>query len=116
MQHAETPGNPGEPVGLDLRKQSHRRGSYQKVLDARKRPVRGLWVRNGRYYARVALPHPGTDATQVRRVPLEGTTTVAAAQAALRRLLTQREDQALPRAAADSQVQGLRRGLLCPLR
>lgn len=96
MQHAETPGNPGDPVGLDSRKQSHRRGSYQKVLDARKRPVRGLWVRNGRYYARVALPHPGTDATQVRRVPLEGATTVAAAQAALRRLLTQREEQTLP--------------------
>lgn len=59
MQHAETPGNPGAPVGRVLRKHSHRRGSYQKVLDARKRPVRGLWLRNGRFYARVALPHPG---------------------------------------------------------
>ncbi|MEN9574805.1 MAG: hypothetical protein RL514_2660 [Verrucomicrobiota bacterium] len=90
------PGNPQAPVGHDLRKHSHQHGNYQKVLDARKRPVRGLWVRNGRYYARVTLPHPGTDATQVRRVPLEAATTVAEAQAALRRLLTQREDQTLP--------------------
>jgi len=25
----------------------HRRHSYQKVLDGRKQPLRGLWVRNG---------------------------------------------------------------------
>ena len=26
---------------------------YQKVKDERKRPIRGLWVRNGRYYAQI---------------------------------------------------------------
>ena len=77
-------------------KRPYRRGAYQKVLDASKRPVRGLWVRNGRYYARVAVPELGTGVTKVCRVPLEAAGTDAEAQAALRRLRTQREDKSLP--------------------
>jgi hypothetical protein len=35
---------------------SHRRHSYQKVLEGRKQPIRGLWTRNGSYIARVRVP------------------------------------------------------------
>ncbi|MBI5800262.1 MAG: tyrosine-type recombinase/integrase [Verrucomicrobia bacterium] len=66
------------------------------MLDARKQPVRGLWVRKGRYYARLAIPDPDTGVTKVRRVPLEAAKTDAKARAALGRLRTQREDQDLP--------------------
>ncbi|MEN9574764.1 MAG: hypothetical protein RL514_2619 [Verrucomicrobiota bacterium] len=86
MQSRETPGNPGTPVGSVLNKRPHRPATYQKVLDARKHPVRGLWVRNGRYYARLAIPDPDTGVTQIRRVPLEAAESDAEAQAALRRL------------------------------
>lgn len=96
MQPSETPGNPGAPVGSVLSKRPHRPATYQKVLDARKHPVRGLWVRKGRYYARLAVPDPDTGVTQVRRIPLEAATSDAEARAALNRLHTQREDQDLP--------------------
>lgn len=72
------------------------RSVFQKVRDARKRPIRGLWVRNGRYYARLSVQDPNSGQKQVRRVPLEGIETVAQAQAELRRLLTLREENQLP--------------------
>lgn len=96
MQRDATPGNPGAPADNMEGKRPSRRGTYQKVHDARKRPVRGLWVRNGRYYARVAVQNPGTGIAKVLRVPLEKAGTDAEAQAALRRLLIQREDRSLP--------------------
>ena len=34
---------------------SSHRYSYQKVVDNRKHPVRGLWRRNGKYYARLTV-------------------------------------------------------------
>jgi len=73
----------------------HHGGTYQKVLDGRKRPIRGLWNRNGRYYARVSVEDPATGVKKVRRVPLSAAS-VAQAQAELRRLLTKREDNELP--------------------
>jgi hypothetical protein len=39
---------------------NRRKLQYKKVFDARKRPVRGLRVRNGRYYARRAIEGPKT--------------------------------------------------------
>jgi hypothetical protein len=33
----------------------HRAAAYIKVLDKRKQPIRGLWVRNGRYYAQFTV-------------------------------------------------------------
>ena len=61
---------------LDSR--SQRAGTYHKVLDGRKRPIRGLWKRNERFYARLAITDPETGKTDVRRVPLEGVTTARA--------------------------------------
>jgi hypothetical protein len=73
----------------------HGRAAYQKVFDARKRPIRGLWRRNDRFYARISVEDPTCGRKEVRRVPLDGAQTVAQAQAELRWLLTKRDENAL---------------------
>lgn len=93
MQANATKSNGHDQIGQDFQ---HRGATYQKVLDARKRPIRGLWVRNGRYYARLAVENPENGRKSVRRVPLEVAQTVAQAQTELRRLLNQREEKSLP--------------------
>jgi integrase len=80
----------------DVSKQSHAAAPYQKVVDGRKRPIRGLWIRGSRYYARIAVEDFNTGQKAVRRVPLEGATSVTQAVTQMRRLLTRREDNALP--------------------
>lgn len=84
---------------------SHRRQShgpnFAKALDGRKRPIRGLWVRNGRFYARLNLENPVTGIKKTRRVPLADkdgnrVQTVVQAVAELKRLQTQRADGTLP--------------------
>jgi integrase len=74
----------------------HRASRYNKVLDQRKRPIRGLWERNGRYYAQITVEDQNTGLKQVKRVPLEGATTSAQAVAKFQELLTQRRKGALP--------------------
>lgn len=74
----------------------HRRATYTKVLDKRKRPIRGLWERNGRYYAQLTVEDQQTGVKQVKRVPMEGVGTEAQAVAKLQELLTQRRKGALP--------------------
>jgi integrase len=77
---------------------------YQKVRDGRKRPIRGLWVRNGRYYAQMTVKDPNKGTKSVRRVPLEveengvkrPVATVPEAVASKGRLDVQRADNALP--------------------
>jgi len=65
-------------------------------MDKRKRPIRGLWERNGRYYAQLTVEDQVTGIKQVRRVPLEGVGTDAQAVAKLQDLLTQRRKGAMP--------------------
>jgi hypothetical protein len=72
-----------------------RRQGYQKVKDGRKQPIRGLWVRNGKFYARMTV-EDAAGVKKVRRVSLEGTRTVAEAVAAMRKLQIQREENELP--------------------
>jgi integrase len=77
---------------------------YQRVRDGRKRPIRGLWVRNGRYYAQMTVKDPDTGKKEVRRIPLEveengvkrPVATVPEAIAAKGRLEVQRADNTLP--------------------
>ena len=57
----------------------HRPATYRKVLDKRKRPICGLWERNGRDYAQLTVEDQNTGLQQVKRVPLEGATTDAQA-------------------------------------
>jgi len=40
------------------------------VLDGRKRPIRGLCKRNGRFYGRLTVTDDATGKKSVRRVPL----------------------------------------------
>jgi hypothetical protein len=49
----------------------HRRGNYSKVFDQRKRRVRGLWERNGAYYAQITVADEATGKKTVRRTRLE---------------------------------------------
>ncbi len=74
---------------------------FTKVLDGRKHPVRGLWLRNGRYYAQLRFEDGTTGQTKTRRVPLLDNDklpvqTTAQAVAELARLKTNRADNDLP--------------------
>lgn len=65
MQGNETPfdGQKAAKLGKTaVFKRTHAPEPYQKVLDGRKRPIRGLWIRGSRYYARIAVEAstPGT--------------------------------------------------------
>ena len=71
-------------------------------MDGRKQPIRGLWIRGARYYARLNVENPLTGIKKNRRVPLidkdgNPVQTVAQAVAELKRLQTQRSDNALRR-------------------
>lgn len=82
------------------RQRSHG-GNFSKVLDGRKQPIRALWVRNGRYYAQLKIENAITGLKKTRRVPLNGpdgqpVQTAAQAVTELKRLQTQRTDNALP--------------------
>lgn len=73
-----------------------RKLQYKKVLDARKRPIRGLWIRNGRYYARLAIEDPKTNKSRSRRVPLDGVDSPAKALAELNKLRQLKRENTLP--------------------
>jgi integrase len=78
----------------------HRPAPYRKVFDERKRRVRGMWERNGSYYAQMTIPHPTTALPVVRRVRLEDkdgnpVTSLAQAKLVMARLQVQREDETL---------------------
>lgn len=86
-----------EPDGN--KSQSHA-PSFAKVLDGRKSPIRGLWVRGGRFYARLNVENPVTGIKKTRRVALvdkdgSAVQTVPQAVAELRRLQTHRADNTL---------------------
>src|ERR1017187_3787111 len=76
--------------------------SFAKVLDGRKQPVRGLWQRNGRFYAQISGQDFSTGLKRVRRVPLvntEGNPVESVAQAIteINRLRTHRSEDTLPK-------------------
>jgi integrase len=72
-----------------------RGATYQKVFDGRKQPVRGLWVRNGQFYARLSV-EDATGRKSTIRKRLEGAQTVPQAQKALAALLGKRDRNSLP--------------------
>ena len=97
------PNEPKSRVGINTveHRSSRHSPTFAKVLDGRKNPIRGLWVRNQRFYAQLAFEDPNTGEKQVRRVPLvdrDGNAVVTAAQAKteLDRLKTKRADNNLP--------------------
>ena len=83
-------------IGTVVSHSQHRAAKYTKALDQRKRAIRGLWERNGRYYAQITVEDTNTGIKRVKRVPLEGASTSAQAVAKFQELLTQRRKGALP--------------------
>ena len=82
------------------KRQSHAT-TFSKVLDGRKQPIRGLWERNGRYYAQITLENQISGEKTVRRVPLKDkdgkpVETVPQALAEMKRLQVKRTDNELP--------------------
>lgn len=83
MQPAETPSKPSKRHG----------SSYSKVLDNRKHPVRGLWRRNGVFYARMTVEDQ-EGKKKVAWIKLAAASP-AEAQTELRKVLTEREGNEL---------------------
>jgi integrase len=78
----------------------HGGGRYSKVFDRRKRRIRGLWERNGAYYAQLTVVDENTGKKVVRRTRLEdadGTPVGTPAEAAkvMNKLKARREDNPL---------------------
>jgi len=75
--------------------------SFAKVLNGRKQPIRGLWVRNGLYYAQLKIEDLQSGLKKTRRVSLidkdgQPVRSVKEAEEELRRLQVQRSDNLLP--------------------
>ena len=70
--------------------------AYQKVFVDRKRRVRGLWKRNGCFYARLNLVDGTTGHKSTHRVRLDAARTVAEARIALQDLQKDRREDKLP--------------------
>jgi integrase len=83
-------------TGSSVSARQHREKPYQRVRDERKRPIRGLWIRNQRYYAQLTLDDEHTGQKRVRRVPLEGAATPAQAKQKFDELLVNRRQGRLP--------------------
>lgn len=69
---------------------------FKKVLNNRGDPIRHLWVRKGRFYARMTIEDSATGHKKMRRIPLPSATTAAEAKAAMDKLLVQRRERNLP--------------------
>lgn len=91
----------GSSQTTSTKRQSHA-ASFAKVLDGRKSPIRGLWVRNGRYYAQLQFEDGTTGQKKTRRVPLinpdtkQAVTTTAQAVEEMNRLKVKRSESDLP--------------------
>lgn len=99
MNRNESPSNAATAPQVSV--SSHRRHKYQKALDGRKQPIRGLWTRNGHYIARVTSLVLESGKMRPRWVTLKDDrdapiTTLPEARAALERLRTQNRDDELP--------------------
>ena len=81
---------PSKPVSSS----SSRRHRYTKVLDNRKHTVRGLWRRNGSYFARITV-EDDIGKKPVKWIPLPTATSDAEAIVEFRRLLTERDENRL---------------------
>jgi len=80
---------PGTPWHSKVgQSRSARRYSYQKVVDNRKHPIRGLWRRTGKFYARLTI-EAADGRKKIQWAPLVAAT-AAEAQAELRTLLVER--------------------------
>lgn len=87
MKRKATPSNP-------VSSSSSRRHRYNKVLDNRKHPIRGLWRRNGSFYARLTV-EDDCGRKSVKWVPLEKAASASDAKDELGKLLVERDENRL---------------------
>lgn len=85
----------------EIKKTQSHATKFTKVKDGRKQPVRGLWKRGDRFYARLKVENPITGVKRTKWVPLvdkdqNSVQTVPQAIAELHRLQTHRADDSLP--------------------
>lgn len=66
-------------------------GQFQKVLDGRKQPIRGLWTRNGEFYAQLRVPGKKS-AVRTRLL----VSSLEAAKKAIEKLRVQRREGSMP--------------------
>ncbi len=81
--------------------QTHVAPTFAKVMDGRKQPIRGLWIRGERFYAQLTVENPVDGTKRVRRIPLTdkdgvAVATQAQAIAAMESLKVKRADNDLP--------------------
>jgi len=100
MKANETQSGNAASANVKLSARQHVAGQYQKVFDARKRRLRGLWERNGAFYGQLTITDPATGRKAVRRVRLEDkdgnpVNTIPQAVAMLNKMKGQREDDNL---------------------
>src|SRR5579859_5800553 len=104
MKGSETQGSTAKSGNVKSATGQHAAGGYAKVFDQRKRRVRGLWERNGTFYAQLTMSHPTSGKLVVRRTRLEDkdgipVATVPQALGCLNKLKVKREDDVLHIAA-----------------
>lgn len=63
-----------------------------KATDGRRRPIRGLWVRNNHYYAQLSVMDHAIGKSRTKRIALKRATTVAEAVMEMHNLLRLRRD------------------------
>jgi hypothetical protein len=95
-------------IDQNVERQSHE-ASFAKVVDGRKQPVRGLWERNGRFYAQLRIENPITGIKKTLRVPLvdkdgAAVPTVAQAVSELKTAANQASRRSTGRCRADAIV------------
>jgi len=83
-----------KPIETQSKPAAKARYKYTKVLDARKSPIRHLWIRNGTHFARVTTEDQ-TGGKKLQWVRLAGST-AAEAQKEVHKLLVEREQNQLP--------------------
>ena len=89
MKRTATPSNP-----VSSSSPSSRRHRYTKVCDNRKHPIRGLWRRNGSFFARLTI-EDDCGRKSVKWVPLEAAKSASDAQEEFRKLLVERDENRL---------------------
>lgn len=104
MKASETQRGTAGSVNVRIVARQHASGGYAKVFDQRKQRIRGLWERNGTFYAQLTIPHPTTGLPVVRRVRMEDkdgnpVATIPQALAGMNKMKGKREDDALKVAA-----------------
>lgn len=88
----KAPAMQRKPESVEHGSSTHPKFHFNAVRDDRKHKVRGLWIRNGRYYAQMRV----AGETSPRKVPLPEATNLTEAKVEMEKLRQKRRDRLLP--------------------